>query len=146
MSEPLHITLSENGLMERAVQSFKEGMKKLKDGSIDTHFLFKYRMMPQSSTGISPAELIFCRRLRTQFNHLHPDMGKKACDAQLWQAKDHDVHTKPREFNVGELLHARNYSPGPMWLPREVVEMQGSALYTVLLTDDQRVRKHTDQK
>ena len=137
-----------NGLAERAVQSFKEGMKKLKDGSIDTklaRFLFKYRMTPQSSTGISPAELMFGRRLRTQFDHLHPDMSKKARDAQLRQAKGHDVRTKSREFNVGDLVYARNYSPGPMWLPGEIVEKQGSTLYTVLLTDGRRVRKHTDQ-
>ena len=72
-------------------------------------------------------------------------MGKKAREAQLRQAKGHDVHTKPREFNIEELVYARKYSPGPMWLPGEVVEKQGSALYTVLLTDGRRVRKHTDQ-
>ena len=41
-----------NGLAERAVRTFKEGMRKLKDDSIDTklaRFLFKYRMTPQSS-------------------------------------------------------------------------------------------------
>ena len=42
-------------------------------------------------------------------------------------------------------MYARNYSPGPMWLPGEIVEKQGSTLYTVLLTDGRRVRKHTDQ-
>ena len=37
-----------NGLAERAVQTFKEGMRKLKDGSLDTklsRFLFKYRTL-----------------------------------------------------------------------------------------------------
>ena len=137
-----------NGLAERAVRTFKEGMRKLKDGSIDTklaRFLFKYRMTPQSSTSISPAELMFGRRLRTQFDNLRPDLSKKARDAQLRQAKGHDVRTKPREFKVGELVYARNYGQGPKWLPGEIVEKQGSTLYTVLLTDGRRVRKHTDQ-
>ena len=67
-------------------------------------------------------------------------MSKKARDAQLRQAKGHDVHTKPREFNVGELVYARNYSPVPMWLPGEIVEKHGSTLYTVLLIDGRRVR------
>jgi hypothetical protein len=55
------------------------------------------------------------------------------------------VCTKPREFNVRELVYARNYSPGPRWLPGEIVEKQGSTLYLVLLTDGRRVRKHADQ-
>ena len=123
-------------------------MRKLKDGSIDTklaRFLFKYRMTPQSSTSISPAELMFGCCLRTQFDNLRPDLSKKARDAQLRQAKGHDVCTKPREFKVGELVYARNYGQGLKWLPGEIVEKQGSTLYTVLLTDGRRVRKHMDQ-
>ena len=50
---------------ERAVQTFKSGMQKLKEGSYETkvaHFLFTYRITPQSSTGVSPSELMFrCR-------------------------------------------------------------------------------------
>ena len=48
-----------NGLAERAVQTFKEAMRKLKDGSLDTklsRFLFKYRMTPQSTTGVTPID------------------------------------------------------------------------------------------
>ena len=88
---------------------------------------------------------MFGRRLRTQFDNLRPNLSKKACDAQLQQAKGHDVRTKLREFKVGELVYAQNYGQGPKWLPGEIVEKQGSTLYTVLLTDGRRVRKHTDQ-
>ena len=55
---------SSNGIVERAVQTFKFGMKKLQEGSIDTkvaRFLFKYRLTPQSSTSVSPSELMFGR-------------------------------------------------------------------------------------
>ena len=55
-----------NGLVERAVQTFKSGMKKLSEGSVETkvsRFLFKYRLTPQTSTGVSPSELMFGRRL-----------------------------------------------------------------------------------
>ena len=57
-----------NGLTERVVQTFKEGMRKLKDGSLETkltHFLLKYRVTSQSSTGISPSELMYGQRLRS---------------------------------------------------------------------------------
>ena len=79
------------------------------------------------------------------FDNLHPDLNKKAHDAQLQQAKGHDVRAKPREFNVGELVYTRNYGQGPTWLPGEVVEKHGFTLYTVLLTDGRRIRKHMDQ-
>ena len=49
-----------NGLVERAVWTFKGGVKKLKKGDIHVHtklarFLFTYRITPQSTTGVSPA-------------------------------------------------------------------------------------------
>ena len=47
-----------NGLAERAVQTFKEGLKKLTEGSVETklsRFLFQYRLTPHSITGKSPA-------------------------------------------------------------------------------------------
>ena len=53
---------SSNGLAERAVQTFKEGMRKLKEGSLETklsRFLFKYCLTPQSTTGVLPSELMF---------------------------------------------------------------------------------------
>ena len=51
-----------NGMVERAIQTFKEGMKKMKEGTLQTklsRFLFKYRLTPHSTTGIAPSELIF---------------------------------------------------------------------------------------
>ena len=51
-----------NGIVERVVQTFK----KMKDGTIQTklsRFLFKYRITPHSTTGISPSELMFGRCL-----------------------------------------------------------------------------------
>ena len=55
-----------NGLAERAVQTFKEGLKKLTKGSVETKlacFLFQYRLTPHSTTGRSPAELLMGRQL-----------------------------------------------------------------------------------
>ena len=137
-----------NCLVERAVQTLKRGLKMLTNGSLDTklsRFLFKYRITPQSSTGISPAELMFGRRLRSQFDNLHPDLSRKARQTQDQQARGHDVRAKARDFDVGNLVYARNYASGPTWLPGEVVEKHGSSLYTVLRRDGRRVRKHVDQ-
>ena len=53
-----------NGLAERAVQTFKEGMKMSKKESLETRvsrFLLKYRIMPHSTTGIARAEILMSR-------------------------------------------------------------------------------------
>ena len=50
-----------NGLAERAVQIFKTGMKKLLKGSVTERLakvLFQYRITPQTTTGVTPAELL----------------------------------------------------------------------------------------
>ena len=137
-----------NGLAERAVQTFKEGMRKLKDGSLETklaRFLFKYRITPQSSTGISPAELMYGRRLRSHLDNLRPDLDKKVRQSQERQKRGHDSHAKFREFKVGDSVYAKNYGSQVVWLPGKVTEIHGSALYTILLNDGRSVRKHTDQ-
>ena len=53
-----------NGLAERAVQTLKQGLKQLKQVSIETRvsrFLSSYRTTPQSTTGLSPSEMLFNR-------------------------------------------------------------------------------------
>ena len=57
-----------NGLAERAVQIFKAGMRKITDGSTAdciARILLNYQRTPQTTTGSSPAELMFGRNLRT---------------------------------------------------------------------------------
>ena len=62
---PCH--LSSNGLAERAVQTMKDGLKKLVSGSLEMklfQFPFKYRLTPS----LSPAEMMFGRPLRSQLD------------------------------------------------------------------------------
>jgi len=50
-----------NGQVERAVQTFKQGLCEIPHGSVEEKlikFLFKYRITPHSTTGIPPAELL----------------------------------------------------------------------------------------
>ena len=75
-SSPYHPTT--NGLAERTVQTFKEGMRRQKTGSVETcvaRFLFAYRNTPQSTTGISPPVMMFNRPLRCHLDLLKPDIG-----------------------------------------------------------------------
>ena len=80
----LHVTPapyhpSTNGLAERAVQSFKQGLKRTTGKSIQdrlSRFLFQYRTTPHSTTGVPPAELLMGRRLRTRFDCTPTFRGK----------------------------------------------------------------------
>ena len=70
---------SSNGLAETAVQTFKEGMKKLKDGSLETRvsrFLSRYRITPQTSTGVSRAKLLLGRKPRSRLDLAYPDISR----------------------------------------------------------------------
>ena len=71
---------SSNGLAERAVQIVKRGLKKVTDGSMNARLakvLFNYRIAPQSTTGVSPAELLLGRTPRTRLNLLKPNTAER---------------------------------------------------------------------
>ena len=145
-SPPYHP--ASNGLVERAVQTFKEGMKRLKLGSLNTRlsrFLLRYRITPHSSTGSSPSELLWGRKLRSQLDLLLPDTDRKMQQAQDRQKQSHDAHSASRLFLVDDTVYARNYGPGPRWLPGLVVGLQGSAMFQIRLSDNHVVVRHVDQ-
>ena len=138
-----------NGLAERAVQTFKEAMKKMvTGGDLDTHlsrFLFQYRLTPHSTTGHSPAELLFGRKPRSHLDFLFPEVGVRVRKEQERQKKRHDEHTKTRTFRTGDLVYARNFSGnGPKWISGKVVAMTGPVSMVIILSDGQQVRRHID--
>ena len=90
-SAPYHP--SSNGLAERAVQIFKQGLKKLKEGTLAekiARFLFQYRITPQSTTGVSPAELLMGRRLRSRLDLIRPNSAALVEAKQQHQKEAHD--------------------------------------------------------
>ncbi len=77
-SAPYHA--SSNGLVERAVQIVKTMLKKTVDGTIATKLsrvLFSYRITPQTTTGLSPAELLYGWKLHCSMDFIHPDLTRK---------------------------------------------------------------------
>lgn len=136
-----HVTSSpyrpaSNGLAEQAVQTFRKGMKKMTDGSLDTHlacFLFTYHLTLQSVTGVSPAELLFGRPLLSQVDLLHTSIQSRVSIQQWQQMNKHDCRAQERLFQDGDLVYARNFRPGPVWLPSEIVKICGPFSYSVKL-------------
>ena len=135
---------SSNRLAERAVQTL-ESLRKLKEGSLETRlsrFLFKYRITPHSSTGVSPAEVMFGRSLRTPLDAIRPNLGDTAQQKQEnWPCGN----ARMRDFYVGDSVYVKNYASGPTWLPGRIKEKCSNVMFEVVLGSGRCVRKHIDQ-
>jgi hypothetical protein len=142
-SAPYHP--ASNGLVERAVQTFKDSIKRLTSGSLETRlsrFLFRYRIMPHTSTGTSPSELMWGKRLRSPLDLLVP--SKSPSSDELPRPLENSP-ALTRQFYVNDRVYARSYSSGPRWLPGVVVKIKGNVMYEVRLIDDRVVVRHLDQ-
>nr|XP_023659478.1 uncharacterized protein K02A2.6-like [Paramormyrops kingsleyae] len=145
-SAPFHP--SSNGLVERAVQTFKEGMKKMRGDTLQTRlsrFLFSYRITPHATTGLSPAELMLSRRLRSVLDLILPDVKAKVQEKQLKQKRIHDTNKRLRTFTPGDEVYIRNYSYGPKWVPAVIQDASGPVSYTVIIGSGQIMKRHVDQ-
>ena len=120
---PYH--LSSNELAERVVWAFKKSFKRLTEGTVQDrlpHFLFSYCITPQTSTGISPAELLMGRSLRSRLHLLTPNLPQKIEQKQEQQKLSYDKKAIERTFIEEEKVYARNYSNiGKKWLPGELI-------------------------
>ena len=76
--------------------------------------------MPQSTTGVSPAEPMFGRKLRTRLDLLQPDLGSKVRQQQAKQKQNHDAHSKHRGFEAGTTVYIFNNHGTPKWLPETI--------------------------
>ena len=149
-----HITSAQhrsasNGLAERAVGIVKEGVKCMHGGDLETklaRFLFDYRITPQSTTGIAPAELLMHRQLKSRLHLIRPDVYVKVVAEQTKQKTKHDRHAKVRTFQPGELGYALRYHGNTAgWVPGTIHLQTGPVSYTVRLEDGTIARHHTDQ-
>ena len=133
---------------ERAVQTFKDGMKKMsEEGSLETRisrFLFKYRITPLSTTGLTPAEMLMGRK-RSRLDLLHPDIRNRVQNEQMRQKEIHDQHGVDRRLQPGNTVYAREFGKQEKWCPGVITTKTGPVSYTVQLNDDREVRRHQDQ-
>ena len=144
-SAPYHP--ASNGLAERAVQIVKRGLKKVTSGSMNTRLakvLFSYRILPQGTTGVSPAELLLGRRPRTRLDLVRPNTAGRVEDKQLQQKKQHDSKAKARTFQQGQTVFVKNFSGGCRWLPGRIIELSGPVSCRVRLEDGRLRRCHQD--
>ena len=146
-SSPYHP--ASNGLAERAVKTFKTGLKKMTDGTtLDklSRFLFAYRNTPQTTTGVSPAELLLGHRLRSRLDLLKPDLQVRVLQKQQQQKSQHDCHSKPRGFQLDDRVFVKNFCQGSPWVPGTIVKKKtGPVSYIVKVAGSGQLwRRHVD--
>ena len=143
---PYHPT--SNGLAERGVKTFKSALKKLSSGSLQARvndFLFKYRITLQTTTGISLAQLMLGRQLRSHLDLLLPNVADKVQWNQSLQKQTHDYHARDRQLQIDDLVLAKNHGQGPPWLPSKIMKQSGAVTFLIELTNGTVIRRHMDQ-
>ncbi|CAC5419148.1 unnamed protein product [Mytilus coruscus] len=140
LSAPYHP--SSNGEAERAVRTFKQAMKTVKNesGTLSEklcRFLLGYRTTPHSTTKRTPAELFVGRRLRTRLDTLKPNINERM---QRQRSK-----TKPcRDIAKGEPVLVRDYRDNNKWKQGVIVHKLGPVTYQVQV-GDLVWKRHIDQ-
>ncbi|XP_042150746.1 uncharacterized protein K02A2.6-like [Ixodes scapularis] len=137
---------SSNGQVERMVQETKQVLRRMEGGDMATklaRFLLSQHILPHSTTGKSPAELLMGRRIRTALDRLHPDLQAEMVDKQEEQALR--GRQGVREFEPREPVFIRNYLAGPKWLPGIITEITGPVSYKVRTIDGRFWKRHVDQ-
>ena len=117
-------------------------MKKLSKGSLQDRvnsFLFNYRTTPQTTTGVSPVELLMGCKL------LVPDIGGRVQMRQNLQKHSHDLHAKDKQFQENDPVMAKNFSQGPLWITGKILKKSGAATFLVELPDGRVIHRHSDQ-
>ena len=130
------------------IQSFKEAQVKTSlpwEIFLD-NFLLKYRSTPHATTGVSPAELLFKRRLRIRLDLLFPkeQLGYRVSSKQQVQ-KFTRTASRSLNLNEGNPVMVRNYTPGAKGLPASVEKQTGPLSYKCELGDGRNIKRHQDQ-
>lgn len=144
LSAPYHP--SSNGEAERFVRTFKKGVKcggRKSRNHACQQFLLSYRSTPHSTTGKTPSEMIFGRRIRTRLDLVKPDLQRKI-------SREARGCKTPRSFDVGDLVLIKDYrsSQKGTWVEGVVVEVKSPVTYTVEVEINGQVvswKRHVDQ-
>jgi len=136
-SSPYHPNF--NGQVERYVKKFKNALNSDCRGSLRARiarFLLSYRRAPNISTGLSPAELMFNRRIRSRLDLLCFDL------TSFIQAKPQTI---TRSFEVGTEVLAHIYNSTQKWTPGKITNRKGKVMYEIDIGGQNTISRHVDQ-
>ena len=140
---------SSNGQVERAVQTFKDGMGRESSDTLQARvarFLFHYRTIPHTTTGITPAEMLMGRRLRTYMSCLLPDTASRVANRQESQKQYYDRNCKlSKELSEGQTVLARKFSGNKTRRVRgRIKHGSGPMSFSIAMEDGRTIRRHVD--
>ncbi|XP_048482870.1 uncharacterized protein K02A2.6-like [Plutella xylostella] len=136
-----------NGQIERAIQTFKNKLKKMSESDIPwsekmPKALYALRTVPNSCTNRSPAEMLNGRKYRTAVSALHPAAAPSAAARQAEAA----AHSAPaRTFAPAQPVLVRMYQAPDKWQRATVEQVEGPSSYMVRTEDGELHRRHADQ-
>ena len=143
---------SSNGQAERCVRILKDALKQAKrtgqnPDRLLLSYLLTYRNTPHSTTGKSPAMLLYGRRLRTRLDLMLPSVNNQVYKSQnnvMKRTEEHPVRT----FVVGDTVLARNFQRGEKWCYGTVEKVLGERHYVVKVEmqgENLSWKRHVDQ-
>ena len=142
---------STNGLAENMVKTFKYYLKSCKGGNLQKRidqFVFKYRNTPHITTGVSPSELTFGRKVRTIFDLLKPrEIKDRILHKQQLQKMYRDPKI-PRKFEVDshKKVFVKDFSNNKnKWAPATIIQQTGPLSYKCATEDNKIVKRHQSQ-
>ena len=137
---PLHP--ASNGQAENMVKLVKNGIRKQRPAPLLTklqRWLFQYRNTPHTTTGKSPAEMLFRRAPRTHLTLLHPSEER-----QRQRCSSAGAGAASRCFRTGDAVYITEVTDSAYkWLPGTVLDVCGPSC-RVLLQDGRQFRRHLD--
>jgi len=108
------------------VQTFKQGLKWIKDGTLTdkiARFLFSYHTTPQSTTGVTPAELLMNQKLQSQLDLIKPDLAQRVTAKQEKHKSAHDHHASAHLFKKEDEIYVKNFRRyGSKWLSGKIAQ------------------------
>ena len=130
------------------VQFVKTSLKALQheDGNLQCKLdkiLLKYRITPHSTTGDTPCNLMFKRRIRTRLDNLRPSVEDRMREKTA-TSKKNDLPM--RSFEDGQQVLVKDYrARKETWQPGVVEEKTTPTSYRVRTSEGGVWRRHADQ-
>ncbi|XP_054711181.1 uncharacterized protein K02A2.6-like [Uloborus diversus] len=108
--------------------------------------LFDYRNTPHTTTGETPAKLMFVRALRTRLDLLRPGLEERGKNHQTDQERNYRGKCR-KGFELGENVMVRNYRDrNEKWVEALVLDKIGYSVYLCKIKETGVVwKRHIDQ-
>ncbi len=139
-----------NGAAENFVGTFKDKVSKIVKGGKPVHtavneFLFDYRSAPHSTTGKSPARLLYGREIRTRFDLLRPNLRCKVEKRQEAQITAR-THSRRVDLKEGDTVMADNHGRvGRKRIGGKIIKQLSPSTYQVQTEPGVVIKRYAEQ-